>query len=157
MSASHPFLLRQSTTTPLTMLLLSLPPQSQKTQNGIHVAKYVILEYMYYHVFHYRTFSTPLDAYLTCILSPPKHSHTPYHTHIVVPSSSTAATGWHNCSIECDPRKYVPSLFSLLNTLHIPWSLPHIHIFFARALPHPEPCWYCRTICKHSSHMVAYL
>ena len=119
-SASHPSFLRQSTSTPLTMLLLSYLSQVQKTQDGVLVAKYVGIENMYLHLLHYSTSPTPLDLCLTSILSSPEHSRTPHHAIVVVPFASTEDTGWHTCSKVCGARKSVPSLFLLVNTPHTP-------------------------------------
>ena len=61
-SASHPSLLRPSTLTPLTLLLLSYSFQAQHPKDGVLVAKYVGLENVHLHFFLNRTPSTPLDA-----------------------------------------------------------------------------------------------
>ena len=59
--------------------------------------------------YFYWTPSTPLDQCLTSILSSPQHSHSPEHAIIVVPYSSTEATGRHTCSKVCSALQYAVS------------------------------------------------
>ena len=96
---------------------------------------------MYVPFFHYSTPPTPLDLCHTYILSSPEHSYFPHHAIIVVTFTTTATKGWHTCSKVCWARKYVRSRIPLLNTSHTPWSLPHVHPYFARAPPLSWPCY----------------
>ena len=155
-SASHPFFFLPSTDTPLTMLVFSYPSQAQQPHDGILVAKYVQVEYLYHHLIHYYTPHIPLDLCLTSILLSPHHWHTLYYASIVVPFASTAATCWHICSQVREGEITVPSPYPPMYTPKTPWSLPHIHFTFATALTHPLPCYNCRTLVRHISHRMAY-